>query len=96
MNMQRKATITHLEDLGGDEWAFRWSSNSRELWSEIKDDIMLTPKSERRWDPDQYHGKGAWVVSSRVLDDLRKYFPNLYVWMTKSTDKSNDIHSVPF
>jgi hypothetical protein len=43
------------------------------------------PEDERRWSPDEFNGKGAWVVSEYVLDTLVKYFPSIPAWLAKTS-----------
>jgi hypothetical protein len=45
---------------------------------------MSFDRSERRWDPDEFNGKGAWVVDETVLDELTRYFPSIPAWLEKS------------
>lgn len=85
MNTQQKPILLHLENVGGDEWALRYKCSDSALWNEIKETIMDQRRSDRRWDPDECNGRGAWVISECVLQDLRSYFPSIDAWIAKST-----------
>src|SRR5450755_1760408 len=79
-----KPILLALEYIGGGEYAIRYSCRDSEIWNRIKDEIMSFDRSERRYDPDEFNGKGAWVVDETVLDELTRYFPSLDAWLQKA------------
>ncbi len=88
-----------LEYIGGGEYAIRYSCRDSSTFYEIKSDIIPLDRSERRWDPDECNGKGAWVVDERVLTELDLFFPSIPAWLQKSAQPdaaSRDIQDVPF
>jgi|SRR5450755_402618 hypothetical protein len=80
-----KPVLLALEYIGCGEFALRYSCKDSATFYEIKDVIMSFSRDERRWDPDECNGKGAWVVSETVLDELVKYFPSIPAWLQKAT-----------
>lgn len=101
-----KPVLLALDHVGGNEFAIRYSCKDRDTFYDIKDVIMSFDRSERRWDPDECNGKGAWVVDEVVLDELQRYFPSIPAWLKKASQptpgKAADvaaninIHECPF
>jgi len=80
----RKPVLLELYEVESYTYALRYSCRDSEIWNRIKDEIMSFDRSERRWSPDEFNGKGAWVVDETVLDELKRYFPSLDAWLQKA------------
>jgi len=78
-----KPVLLALEYIGGGEYAIRYSCKESSTFYEIKDVIMSFSRDERRWDPDECNGKGAWVVDEVVLSELTSYFPSIPAWLQR-------------
>jgi hypothetical protein len=88
-----KPVLLALEYIGGGEYALRYSCRDSDLWNRIKDEIMSFDRSERRYDLDEFNGKGAWVVDETVLNELTKYFPSIPAWLKKTSQPMTPVPS---
>lgn len=89
----RKPVLLELYEVESYTYAIRYSCRDSNLWNEIKDTIMSFDRSERRYDPDEFNGKGAWVVSEYVLDELTRYFPSTPAWLAKTSQPTTAAQS---
>lgn len=98
---QHKPVLLELYEVESYTYALRYSCKDSNLWNDIKDTIMSFDRSERRWDPDECNGKGAWVVDEVVLSALTTFFPNIDAWLAKTAQpttpgKPANIEACPF